>query len=487
MKPWPQTIMGRTLTVLLMGIVLTTMISFAYQFMERRALLSTIGGWHGAERISDIIAKVELAQPIDRATLARSFETPGFRAAWSLETSLAPMDLDWQGRQVKRALEEFLGDISPDSLRIEITSYRNASTAVPHTRMKEWRKRLEMQRHAESMGRMMQGHGAPFMVPEALLERDLDRSVLLISYRLNDGSWLTFLTPPAPVNPVWNTRFFLPSVLSLLIVIAISVWAVRRSTKPLNRFALAAARLGMDVNAPPMAEDGPREVRRAATAFNRMQRRLQAFVKDRTHMLAAISHDLRTPITRLRLRAEFIDDDEQREKMLSDLEEMEAMISATLQFARDDVTGEPSKILDLAVLVSELCADARRAGDDVAYNGPETLAFTGREVSLKRMTSNLIGNAVRYGDRARVRLEETPDEVRLIVDDDGPGIPSDMVERVFDPFVRVERSRSRETGGTGLGLTAVKSIVQAHGGKVELINPDRGGLEVRVVLPRAET
>jgi len=487
MRFWPQTIMGRTLSVLLMGIVLTTMISFAYQFMERRALLPTIGGWHGAERISDIITKVEQAQPIDRATLARSFETPGFRAAWTRETSLAAMDLDWQGRQVRNALEEFLGDIAKDSLRIEMTSYRNASRAVPHTSMSAWRKRLEQQGHANAMGRMMQNHGMPFP-PGALLERDLDRAVLLISYRLTDGSWLTFLTPPAPVRPLWHTRFFLPSALSLLLVIGISVWAVRRSTNPLNRFALAAGRLGLDVNAPPMAEDGPREVRRAATAFNRMQRRLQAFVKDRTHMLAAISHDLRTPITRLRLRAEFIDDDEQRRKMLIDLEEMEAMISATLQFARDDATGEPSKALDLAALISELCADARHAGDDVTYSGPQTLAFTGREVSLKRMASNLIGNAVRYGERARVALsEELSDgvsEVRLTVTDDGPGIPEDMAERVFDPFVRVEGSRSRETGGAGLGLTAVKSIVQAHGGRVDLINLDEGGLEVRVILPR---
>jgi len=483
----PQTIMGRTLSVLLMGIVFTTMISFAYQFMERRALLPTIGGWHGAERISDIITKVELAPPVDRATLARSFETPGFRAAWTRETSLAPMDLDWQGRQVRSALEEFLGDIALDSLRIEMTSYRNASRAVPHSRMLEWRKRMERQGHIDAMGRMMQDHGAPYPPPNhVLFGGDVSRPVLLISYKLGDGSWLTFLTPPAPVRPLWHTRFFLPSALSFLVVVAISVWAVRRSTNPLNRFALAAGRLGLDVNAPPMVEDGPREVRRAATAFNRMQRRLQAFVKDRTHMLAAISHDLRTPITRLRLRAEFIDDDEQRIKMLNDLDEMEAMISATLQFARDDVTGEPSKALDLAALVGGLCEDARQAGDDVTYSGLETLAFAGREVSLKRMVSNLIGNAVRYGERARVALGDAGGEARLTVSDDGPGIPDDMAERVFDPFVRVESSRSRETGGTGLGLTAVKSIAQAHGGRVDLINLSEGGLQVRVTLPHGD-
>lgn len=292
--------------------------------------------------------------------------------------------------------------------------------------------------------------------------------------------------PTGTYTSLVGHAFFLPSVLSLLLVLGVSVWAVRRSTKPLNRFARAAERLGLDVNAPPMGENGPREVRRAAKAFNRMQRRLRAFVKDRTHMLAAISHDLRTPITRLRLRAEFIDDDEQRTKMLVDLDEMEAMIAATLQFARDDATSEATKQLDLAALVAGLCEDAHQAGDDVTCSGLKTLPFVGREVGLKRMVANLIGNAVRYGERARVNLSETEEEVCLSVADDGPGIPPDMMERVFDPFVRVEGSRSRETGGTGLGLTAAKTIAQGHGGRVELLNREEGGLEVRVLLPKSD-
>jgi len=486
MRLWPQTIVGRTLAVLLAGIVLSTAISFAYQFMERRALLATIGGWHGVERIADIIVKIESADPADRLALARSFETPGFRTAWSRESALAPMTLDWQGQQVRKGLEKFLGDISPENLRMEMASYRDASRVVPHSRGEDWRDRFDRRGHPDMRDHMMRGRDEHFRRADRIFRNwDMARPVLLICYRLTDGSWLTFLTPPAPVPPLWGTRFFFPSIFSLLIVIGISVWAVKRSTKPLNRFTLAAERLGLDVNAPPMDEKGPREVRRAAMAFNRMQRRLQAFVKDRTHMLAAISHDLRTPITRLRLRAEFIDDDEQRTKMLNDLDEMEAMIAATLQFARDDATGEATKTLDLAALVWALCEDAQRAGDDVTCSGPETLLFVGREVNLKRMVANLIGNAVRYGERARVTLSERDEDVCICVSDDGPGIPEDMMERVFDPFVRVEGSRSRETGGTGLGLTAVKTIAQAHGGRVELINRNEGGLEVRVSLPRS--
>lgn len=487
MKLWPQTIMGRTLLVLLAGILLSTLITAGNQFAERRVLLRTIGGWHGAERIADIITKIEDAGPLDRTALARSFETPGFRAAWSKQTTLADLELDWQGRQVRSALEEFLGEIASDNLRMELAHYRDASRVVPHTRALEWRQRRERPDHAEMMDHMRYDRRGPFARFDRG-ERDRDRAlpVLLLSYRLADGSWVTFLTPPAPIRPLWGTRFFLPSVLSLLLVLGVSVWAVRRSTKPLNRFARAAERLGLDVNAPPMGEDGPREVRRAAKAFNRMQRRLRAFVKDRTHMLAAISHDLRTPITRLRLRAEFIDDDEQRAKMLVDLDEMEAMIAATLQFARDDATAEATKQLDLAALVAGLCEDAQQVGDDVTCSGLKTLPFVGREVGLKRMVANLIGNAVRYGERARVNLSETEEEVCLSVADDGPGIPPDMMERVFDPFVRVEGSRSRETGGTGLGLTAAKTIAQGHGGRVELLNREEGGLEVRVLLPKSD-
>ncbi len=479
MKLWPQTITGRTLVVLLVGIVISVAISSGHQVVERRALLATIGGWHGIERIADIIGKVEAASSEARADLVRSFETPDFRAVWSLQAKLPPMRLDWQGRQVRHALEEFVGDIAVDGLRMRMTGFRDAQRVVPHSRMGMHLK--QMDRHTPL------GMHERFERERKRFNRA--RPVVLVSYRLVDGSWLTVLTAQSPVRPVWGSRYFFPSILSLLVVVGVSVWAVRRATQPLGRFAHAAERLGLDVNAPPMNESGPREVRRAATAFNRMQRRLQAFVKDRTQMLAAISHDLRTPITRLRLRAEFIEDEEQRTKMLSDLDDMETMIAAILQFARDDVSGEAAVELDLAALVRELCDDAVRAGDDATCSAPETLIFTGRKLALKRMVSNVLDNAVRYGERARVVLMEQGDDVFLQISDDGPGIPDDMRERVFDPFVRVEGSRSRETGGTGLGLTAVKTIVRAHGGRIALANregaDEERGLDVRVWLPKS--
>ncbi len=270
-----------------------------------------------------------------------------------------------------------------------------------------------------------------------------------------------------------------------LVVTVLSVWAVRRSTAPLALFAWAAERLGRDVNAPDLPEDGPREVHRAAKAFNDMQRRLRRMISDRTQMLAAISHDLRTPITRLRLRAEFVDDAEQRAKMLGDLEEMEAMIAATLAFARDDGTDEPRKILDLAVLVQSACHDAVDVGREVVYTGTARAAYSGRPLALKRVLANLIDNAVRYGGRARVALEVSAERFVISVEDDGPGIPESELERVFAPFYRLDASRSRDTGGTGLGLAVVRSIVRGHGGDVLLSNRAEGGLRVTVSLPRA--
>ncbi|TVR97252.1 MAG: HAMP domain-containing protein [Rhodospirillales bacterium] len=271
---------------------------------------------------------------------------------------------------------------------------------------------------------------------------------------------------------------------TLVIALSASVWAVRWASRPLTTLAAAAQRLGLDIGAPPLSEQGPREVRLASCAFNEMQGRLQGFVRDRTQMLAAISHDLRTPITRMRLRAELMDDPDQRRKMLSDLAEMETMIAATLSFARDDPARESPKPLDLAALLQSLVADAADAGAAATYDGPAHVAFTGRPTALRRAFDNLIRNALAYGGCARVTAMAAEDTVTVAVADDGPGIPPEERERVFEPFYRIEGSRSRDTGGVGLGLAVVRSAVRAHGGEVALDPGPSGGLTVTVTLPR---
>jgi signal transduction histidine kinase len=323
---------------------------------------------------------------------------------------------------------------------------------------------------------------------EAIVSGSNRPGTMLVSLRFPDLGWLNLrIELPAP-RP-WHSETFLTAfVLMTLAAAALTLWAVRRLTRPVSDLAAAAERLGRDVNAPPLPEDGPAEVATAARAFNTMAQRIRRFVGDRTQMVAAISHDLKTPITRLKLRAELLDDDEQRRKILLDLEEMEAMIAATLAFARDDAAAEPSVPVDLAALCRTVLDETADANPDlaeaVAYAGPEHLTVRARPVALKRALANLVGNALSYGNAARLELAPaTAGQLRITIDDDGPGVPEEELEGVFQPFRRLETSRNRETGGTGLGLPIARNILRAHGGDVMLQNRGADGLRALVMLP----
>jgi len=311
---------------------------------------------------------------------------------------------------------------------------------------------------------------------------------LLIAMQAPDDRWLVVRTQ-APERYPWHSPMFLSAFLLMTLVAAgLSLWAVRRLTAPLRVLAAAAERLGRDVNAPPLPENGPTEVATAAAAFNRMAERIRRFVADRTFLLTAIGHDLRTPITRLKLRAEWMEDEEQRRKMLADLDELEAMVAATLAFGRDVAGSEPVVQMDLAALlrtVLDEAADARPANAErVSYSGPAHLAVEARPVALKRAMANLVGNALAYGGEAHVMLAKPEDGlVSVQVEDAGPGIPPTELERVFEPFRRLETSRNRETGGTGLGLPITRNILRAHGGDVTLANRAEGGVRATVTLP----
>ena len=311
---------------------------------------------------------------------------------------------------------------------------------------------------------------------------------MVVGIRLPDGPWLRVNAALQPIRPWHSPSFLLAFLLMTLAGGALIVWAVRRLTFPVRALALAAERLGRDVNAPPMSEDGPEEVATAAVAFNTMAGRIRRFVQDRTEMLTAIGHDLRTPITRLKLRCEFVDDDELRRKMLLDLEDLEQMVSATLAFGRDMSSTEPVSPIDLAELARTVLDEAGDAQPDaaekLAYAGPAHMTVRVRPLALKRALANLVANAVKYGGSARVSLAG-PDAgiVRLDVEDEGPGIPPQELERVFEPFHRVESSRNRETGGTGLGLPIARNILRAHGGDVTLSNRPLGGVRATLLLP----
>ena len=334
-------------------------------------------------------------------------------------------------------------------------------------------------------------------VPAALRPRQIvvrggmARGLVIFGLRLPDGRWLDVRATVPPARPWHSPGFLAAFLLMTAAAAALTLWAVRRLTAPVRDLAAAAERLGRDVNAPPLPEDGPAEVASAAVAFNTMAARIRRFVDDRTFLLTAIGHDLRTPITRLKLRAEWMEDEEQRRKMLSDLDELEAMVAATLAFGRDTAATEPVVALDLAVLlrtVLDEAGDAHRAAAALSYEGPEHLTVQARPMGFKRAFANLVGNALAYGGGARVVLAGPEGgakggDVCVRVEDGGPGLAQDQLERVFEPFYRVEASRNRETGGTGLGLPIARNILRAHGGDVTLANRAGGGLVATVRLP----
>lgn len=314
--------------------------------------------------------------------------------------------------------------------------------------------------------------------------------VLLAAMALPDGSWVNIriTTVFSSVPFAGSHDLLLSTGLMAIAIVGLSVVLIRASTAPLRAMARAADRLGVDVTAAPLPEDGPREIRQAARAFNEMQQRIRRLIADRTQVLAALSHDLRTPITVMRLRAEFMEDEEQRAKMLTDLDEMEAMVGSTLAFLRDGTDREQTEVVDLAAMLETICNTMSDAGRAIAFNGLAHAPLRCRPSALKRAFTNLIDNAVKYGavkqgGQAWVTLAAFDGNLRVDIVDTGPGIPEAELDKVFNPFYRIEGSRSRETGGFGLGLTIARTTVRAHGGELELANRPEGGLRATVLLP----
>ncbi|MBT4889174.1 MAG: HAMP domain-containing protein [Rhodospirillales bacterium] len=311
---------------------------------------------------------------------------------------------------------------------------------------------------------------------------------LSLSLQLANNNWLNATYQIRSKRGGWAYATLLSLVLMGVAVCIVTFVVVRRITRPLGKLATAAEALGRGEKGPELEDSGPIEIRKTTQAFNQMRDRLQRFVEDRTRMMAAISHDLRSPLTSMRLRAEMIDDEEVRIKILESLDEMQRMTEATLAFAREDADQEDTRATDLAALIDSITQDQHDLGEDVSFTvsegAPESLPYRCRPFALKRAIRNLIENAIRYGERARTELKVMDDAIHITIEDDGPGIPVEFLEQVFEPFVRVETSRNLETGGIGLGLAIARSIIRSHGGDIVMENISDKGLCVRVILPR---
>jgi signal transduction histidine kinase len=278
--------------------------------------------------------------------------------------------------------------------------------------------------------------------------------------------------------------------LTLVAVIGVSLIAVRWATRPLQQMAVAANAFAHDIHAAPLAETGPAEVRRATEAFNFMQQRLRQLVVERGRALAAVSHDLRTPLTLMRLRTELIEDHALADKLNADIDTMRSMVNGVLTYLRGLEDGEPVQSINMDALVHSIVEDERslgrkvgvlERGNGVALSSP----YAGKLSILRRALSNLIDNAMAHADAVTVRLDDSPAELRIVTEDDGPGISEADIARVTERFVRLDASRSLESGGVGLGLAIVRDAVAYHGGWLILVNRGSGGLRASLVLPRA--
>lgn len=324
---------------------------------------------------------------------------------------------------------------------------------------------------------------APPTPPEGPLFAPAPVGVLLISgfeigAQLPDGRWLVMQQGRNWAELGWITRTVLIIAAALAAVSLLSLLIARRLTRPIRNFSDAVQAVGVNPQNEPVREEGPAELRGAARAVNTMQARLRALIADRTKTLAAVAHDMRTPLMRLRLQAEHVAPD-QREKMAREIEEVEALVASFIAFARDDPAEEARVRLDLAALLQSLADDHADAGRDVTYVGDDRAIITGQSLGLKRVFTNLIDNALKYGARARIALTLADGQVIVDVEDEGPGIPAAQRETVFEPFVRLNEEGTR---GAGLGLAAARSIARAHGGDIAILDADSGA-KLRVTLP----
>ena len=303
---------------------------------------------------------------------------------------------------------------------------------------------------------------------------------------LADGSWLHFST----LNPVEGLNLSIERVMLALVpalaLLALGGLLLRQTLRPMRRLAEAADEFGTGLHHAPVEEAGPSEIRRVITAFNRMQGRIDRLIGDRTQALAAVGHDLRTPLSRLRLRADGIEQEKLRDDIAEEIGEMDAMIASLLAYLGGEADPEPPRRVDIAELCASLADAACDAGHDVTYDGPDHLEASVRASGLRRAIGNLVDNATHFGTPVRIVLAEAGEKLRIAVEDDGPGIPDEALTRVMEPFVRLDTARARDTRGFGLGLAIVKRVARREDGRLILANRPEGGLVATIILPRRD-
>ena len=330
----------------------------------------------------------------------------------------------------------------------------------------------------------VQLHELPRNVPVPLLPEKADYAsaeAFRLTIPLDHKTKLSavFLRTPAQ----WPMEIMVAAVAAILVASAAAALMARRVARPLYDLTAAASVVARGGTAPHVIEKGPDDVRNAAIAFNQMTEKVTRTMESQRHLLSAVGHDLRTPITAMRINLEFVEDEELREGLQQNLDELQELTEQVLAAARG-ASGEAKRNVDLSALVESICADLDDMGEPVTWQNHSPAPVNCRPNEIRRAVRNLVANAVAYGSRADVQITNNTDGYDIVIEDEGPGIPEDDRIRVFEPFVRLESSRNAATGGTGLGLTLAKAIAEGHGGAIVLENRDRGGLRARMHLPR---
>ncbi|MDT3779165.1 ATP-binding protein [Nitrospira sp. MA-1] len=467
---WPQRLTSQMIALLLVALVIAQVANFLIFTDERRAAIRSIERTQILERTASLI---DLIAHSPSGLHNRMVQAASSRKLyyWLSDTSQIPQGLQQGDHEWISRLKDLLNKKDVSELRFMLPQQDGL-----------WKKTIgEAPEDIRRSILQSEKSGSSFPLPLS----ELDAPGLLISARLQDGRWLNVGMGITPSLGRWA----LPTLISMVFtggsICLIVVFMVQRLTRPLQQLTEVAERVGRGESITPIPEDGPVDIQQMIRAFNRMYERLQRFVQDRTRMLAAISHDLRSPITSLRLQVELMKDQEARAKMMDTLDDMQRMTEATLAFARDEASTEVSRSVDLSALIDSLCQDLADMGMDVQFESAQKTPHTCRPLSLKRAIRNLIENAVSYGGRVEVTLRQHDTEFQIVIQDNGPGIPEQDFERVFQPFVRLEESRNKQTGGIGLGMAIARSIVRNHGGDISLANLPDGGLTVIIHLPES--
>lgn len=466
----PRSLFGRLTLVLLTGLTATVLLSATVHLRERgRVVYEAIQG-DITERTVDTVQLLDSLPPAERRRLLPVLNGEQTRVGLAdAPRALPPEDVRTAGAELVR--EQIQKRLGTDS-EVDVALAGFIMSGPMHGR--GGADRAGPGRHdASRQSAGTQGAGRHAMA-----------SRFIVQAQLKDGSWVWFERRIPRELFDWPMQTLLTLLILLAGVITLSLVAVRWIVRPLERLREAADALGKDIHRPPLPETGPVEVAETSRAFNTMQRRIGRFVEDRARMLAAVSHDLRTPLTRLRLRADLLDNEELGDKIRRDLDDMQTMVEATLDFMRGTASREETRSLDLLALLESLSEDAEESGARVRLRGQVQTPYRGRPVALKRCIGNLLDNALRYGGEADIEVTDSATAVTVVIADRGPGIPADSLEKVFEPFWRLEGSRARDSGGTGLGLGIARNIARAHGGDLDLKNRPGGGLIATITLPR---